>query len=92
MFNTKLLDKFHEALFSTNVNGYSSAAQNAKTDYLFECDSFEAWLVKLIKVFAQEASINPDLIKADVLADQNFTECMEAEYAELLELCADDEE
>lgn len=91
MFKTKLIDAFYESLFCTNFNGCSCATQNAKTDYLFECDSFEAWLVRLVKVFSAEIGINPDDLKVAVLNDSEFVNRMEEEYEELKELCDEDD-
>ena len=92
MFKTKLIDKFHEALFCTDFNGYSSATQNAKTDYLSECKDFREWLDMLITVFSNETRLSRTTIKAEVLSDPAFIEHMKTEYEDLLELCEDDEE
>jgi hypothetical protein len=92
MFNTKLIDKFYEALFCTDFKDYASATQNAKTDYLFECKDFDEWLDKLINVFADEEEVNAADVRTTALADRKFIEAMRAEYEELLELCDDDDE
>lgn len=92
MFNTKLIDKFYEALFCTDFKDYASATQNAKTDYLSECKDFDEWLGRLINVFAQEEDVNATDVRTAALADKKFIETMRAEYEELLELCEDDDE
>ena len=91
MFKTKLINKFYEALFSANFTGFATATQNAKTDYLFECDSFEAWLARLVKVYANEVGINPDIVRDAVILDTEFVKVMEDEYAELRELCDEED-
>ena len=37
MYNTKLLNKFYEALFSTDFNDFETETQNMKTDCLETC-------------------------------------------------------
>ena len=91
MFKTKLINKFYEALFSTDFNDYETATQNAKTDNLFDCKDFNEWLVMLIKTFAREFELATELIIIDVYSDSEFIKSMKAEYEELKELCADDE-
>ena len=92
MFNTKLIDMFHEALFSTDFKGYASATQNAKTDNLFECKDFNEWLEMLITIFAKEAGLSRTDIRTEALADSVFIKTMKAEYEELLELCDDEDD
>ena len=92
MFTTKLINKFYEALFSTDFNDYATATQNAKTDNLFDCKDFDEWFEMLIKTFATESEIHADIIRSDVLSDAEFIKSMKAEYEELKELCADDDE
>jgi hypothetical protein len=92
MFNTKLIDKFYEALFCTDFNDYASATQNAKTDNLFECKDFDEWLDKLINVFAVEEKVNVADVRTSTLAVKKFIDTMKAEYEELLELCADEDD
>ena len=92
MFKTKLIDKFYEALFCTDFHDYESATQNAKTDYLFDYETFEEWFDKLINVFADEEAVNAADVKAEAFADEEFIKTMRAEYEELRELCADDDE
>ena len=79
MFNTKLIDKFYEALFCTDFKDYASAVQNAKTDYLSECKDFNEWLDKLINVFADEEGLNAADIRVEVFADKKFIDAMKAE-------------
>lgn len=92
MFKTKLIDKFYKALFCTDFNDYASATQNAKTDYLFDYETFDAWFDKLIDVFANEKEVSAADVKAEATADAEFIKMLKAEYEELLELCADDED
>ena len=92
MFNTKLINKFYEALFSTDFKDYASATQNAKTDYLFDFKTFEEWFDKLTKVFAAEEEVNATDVKAEALADVEFMKMLKAEYEELIELLKDDED
>ena len=92
MFNTKLIDKFYEALFSTDFKDYASATQNAKTDYLFDCKNLEEWFDKLVNVFADEEGIDATTVKVEALADKKFMDTLQSEYSELLDLLADDEE
>lgn len=92
MFNTKLIDKFYEALFSTDFKDYTSATQNAKTDYLFDCKNFDEWLDKLVNVFADEEEVNAADVKAEAVADAAFMKMLKAEYEELFELLADEDD
>ena len=92
MFNTKLIDKFYEALFCTDFHDYTSVTQNEKTDCLMECKNFDEWLDRLSKVFADEEEINVADVKAAALADIKFIEAMKAEYEELLELGDEDDD
>ena len=92
MFNTKLIDKFYEALFSTDFKDYASATQNAKTDYLFDCKTFDEWLDKLVNVFADEEEVNATVVKVEAVADVEFMKMLKAEYEELLELLADEDD
>lgn len=92
MFKTKLIDKFYEALFSTDFNDYASATQNAKTDYLFDYKNFNEWFDKLVNVFAVEEEVNATDVKAAALADAEFIKMLKAEYEELLELCGDEDD
>ena len=92
MFKTKLINQFYEALFCTDFNDYASATQNAKTDYLFDCKNFDGWFDKLVNVFAVEEEVNATDIKAEAITDAEFMKMLKAEYEELKELCADDED
>ena len=92
MFKTKLINKFYEALFSTDFKDYASATQNAKTDYLFDYKNFDEWFDKLVNVFAVEEEVNAATVKTEALADAEFMKMIKAEYDELLDLLADDEE
>ena len=92
MFKTKLIDKFYEVLFSTDFKGYASATQNAKTDYLFDYKTFDEWFDKLVSVFATEEEVNASDVKAEALADAEFMKTLKAEYDELLELLAEDDD
>jgi len=92
MFNTKLIDKFYEALFCTDFKDYTSATQNEKTDCLSECKDFDEWLDRLINVFADEEEVNAVEVRTAALADKKFIETMKAEYEELLELCDDEDD
>ena len=92
MFNTKLVDKFYEALFCTDFNNYSSETQNAKTDNLSECKDFNEWLDMLISVFAKETRLSRTMIRTGALADTKFINSMKVEYEDLLELCDDDDD
>lgn len=92
MFKTKLIDEFYKALFCTDFNDYASATQNAKTDELFDSTDFEDWLDRLIRVFAEEAEVSAAAVRADVATDSEFLKSLRAEYEELLELTADDDE
>ena len=92
MFKTKLINKFYEALFCTDFKDYASATQNAKTDYLFDCKDFDEWFDKLVNVFANEEVVNAADVKAEAIADVEFMKMLKAEYDELLELLADDED
>ena len=92
MFKTKLINKFYEALFSTDFKDYASATQNAKTDYLFDCKNFDEWFDKLVNVFAAEEEVNIADVKAEALADAEFMKMLKVEYEELLELLKDDED
>ena len=92
MFKTKLINKFYEALFSTDFKDYASATQNAKTDYLFDCKNFDEWFDKLVNVFADEEEVNIADVKAEALADAEFMKMFKAEYEELIELLEDDED
>lgn len=92
MFNTKLIDKFYEALFSTDFKDYASAMQNAKTDYLFDCKNFDEWFDKLANVFAAEEEVNAADVKAEAITDAEFMKMLKAEYEELLDLLAEDDE
>lgn len=92
MFNTKLIDKFYEALFSTDFHDYTSVTQNEKTDCLSECKDFDEWLERLINVFADEEEVNATDVKTIAFADQKFIETMKAEYEELLELSDDEDD
>ena len=92
MFKTKLINKFYEALFCTDFKDYASATQNAKTDYLFDCKDFDEWFDKLVNVFANEEEVNAADVKAEAIADVEFMKMLKAEYDELLELLADDED
>lgn len=92
MFKTKLINKFYEALFSTDFKDYASATQNAKTDYLFDCKNFDEWFDKLVNVFAAEEGVNAAAVKAEALADAEFMKMLKAEYEELIELLKDDED
>lgn len=92
MFKTKLIDKFHEALFCTNFNGFASATQNAKTDILSECEDFDEWFEMLITVFAKETRLSRTAIRTEVFSDPEFMDSMRAEYEELKELCDDEDE
>ena len=92
MFNTKLINKFYEALFSTDFKDYASATQNAKTDYLFDCKNFDEWFDKLVNVFADEEEVDAATVKSEALADAEFMKMIKAEYEELLELLADEED
>ena len=92
MFKTKLINKFYEALFSTDFKDYASATQNAKTDYLFDCKTFDEWFDKLVNVFANEEEADVAVVKAEATADAEFMKMIKAEYEELLDLLADEED
>ena len=92
MFNTKLINKFYEALFSTDFKDYASATQNAKTDYLFDCKNFDEWFDKLVNVFADEEEVNVADVKVEAVADAEFMKMLKAEYEELIELLADEDD
>lgn len=92
MFKTKLIDKFYEALFSTDFKDYASATQNAKTDYLFDYKTFDEWFDKLVQVFANEEEVDAAAVKAEALADVEFMKMLKAEYEELLDLLADEDD
>jgi hypothetical protein len=92
MYNSKIINEFNKALFSTDYNGYDSATQNAKTDRLFEFDNFDEWFDMLIDIFADEFNIDPDLVRSELCDCVEFLDSMRAEYDELLDLLSDDEE
>jgi hypothetical protein len=56
MYESKLLNRFYRALFHTDFYDTESATQNAKTDYLFECEDFSEWFDRLVNRFVDEAS------------------------------------
>ena len=62
MYNTKLLNKFYEALFSTDFNDFETATQNMKTDCLETCTDFDSWLNKLVETFAEEYDVDKEQV------------------------------
>lgn len=59
MYESKLLSRFHRALFHTDFYDVESVTQNAKTDHLFECEDFSEWFDYLVDRFVVEAR-NPN--------------------------------
>lgn len=91
MFKAKLVNKFNQALFSSDYIGFESATENAKTDYLFDYDNFEDWFDMLINSFVEEYEVDKNSLLKDISECSEFVESMKFEYKELLELCSDDE-
>jgi hypothetical protein len=85
-YPTKLLNRFYVELFSTDFRDYDSPTQNAKTDYLFDVDTFEEWFEKLIKVFVSNTEVDENQLRQDISNCPEFVNDMRFEYDELLEI------
>ena len=86
MYNTKLLNKFYEALFSTDFNDFETATQNMKTDCLETCTDFDSWLNKLVDTFVEEYDVDKNQLVQDMKNDSNFIEDLRFEYDDLVDM------
>jgi hypothetical protein len=86
MYKTKLLNKFYEALFSTDFNDFETETQNMKTDCLDTCTDFDSWLNKLVETFAEEYDVDKDQVLKEVKSDSNFLEDLHFEYDDLVDM------
>ena len=92
IYPTELLNQFYLEMFSTDFRNYDSPTQNAKTDYLFDCNDFDDWVAKLISVFVSDTGCDRVQLCIDINKCPKFIEDMRTEYFDLLELCSDDED
>ena len=88
-YDSILLNNFYLELFSTDFRNFDSAIQNAKTDYLFEFDSFDDWFECLIKMFVEESMCDETQLRIDINNCHEFLKDMKSEYKELKEICDD---
>ena len=86
MYNTKLLNKFYEALFSTDFNDFETATQNMKTDCLETCTDFDSWTTKLVDTFVEEYDVDKNQLVQDMKNDSNFMEDLRFEYDDLVDM------
>ena len=86
MYNTKLLNKFYEALFSTDFNDFETATQNMKTDCLETCTDFDSWANKLVDTFVEEYDVDKNQLVQDMKNDSNFMEDLRFEYDDLVDM------
>jgi len=88
MYKNKLLNKFYEALFSTDFHGYATSTQNEKTDLLIiDPDiSFEEWYNTLIETFCNEFNEDLKTVKNAVIRDIDFINDLEIEFNYLTSL------
>lgn len=86
MYNTKLLNKFYEALFSTDFNDFETATQNMKTDCLETCTDFSSWTDKLVDTFVKEYDVDKNQLVQDMKNDSNFMEDLRFEYDDLVDM------
>jgi predicted nuclease with TOPRIM domain len=84
MYTTKLLNKFCEALFSTDFNDYSTETQNMKTDCLSEVKDYDSWVDKLVDTFVKEFEVDKEQLLTDLKKDPNFLDDLRDEYEELV--------
>lgn len=93
-YDSAILNNFCLELFSSDFRDYESATQNAKTDYLFDCDNFNDWFVQLLNIFVEETELS--ITAADVIAETTkhpeFIADLKNEYEELKELCSDEDD
>jgi hypothetical protein len=93
-YNSLILNNFYLELFSSDFNDCESATQNAKTDCLFETNSFNDWFIRLVKTFVEETEL--PITAADVVAETTkhpeFVSDLKTEYEELKELCDEDDD
>jgi hypothetical protein len=90
IYPTELLNSFNLELFSTDYRDYDSVTQNAKTDYLFECDNFDDWFTHLIETFVEDTGSNETQLMFDIQNCPDFVKNMKSEYDELKELYDED--
>jgi hypothetical protein len=86
MYKTKLLNKFYEALFSTDFNDFETKTQNMKTDCLETCTDFDSWTDKLVDTFVEEYDVDKDQLVKDMKSDSNFMEDLRFEYDDLVDM------
>jgi hypothetical protein len=86
MYKTKLLNKFYEALFSTDFNDFETATQNMKTDCLETCTDFDSWINKLVDTFVEEYDVDKNQLVQDMKNDSNFMEDLRFEYDDLVDM------
>lgn len=86
MYNTKLLNKFYEALFSTDFNDFETATQNMKTDCLETYTDFDSWTTKLVDTFVEEYDVDKNQLVQDMKNDSNFMEDLRFEYDDLVDM------
>ncbi len=88
MYKNKVVNKFYEALFSTDFHDYETKTQNAKTDLLVQNSniSFEEWYNKLIEVFCDEFDEDFKTVKVAVIKDYDFIVDLKKEFEDLKDL------
>ena len=86
IYPTELLNNFYLELFSTNFRDYDSPTQNAKTDYLFDCEDFDEWFEMLIDSFVDHTDCDEEQLRVEIQNCPKFVEDMRFEYNELLEI------
>ena len=84
LYKTKLLNKFGEALFSTDFNDYETETQNMKTDCLNEVKNYESWIDKLVDTFVKEFGEDKDQLLKDLREDPTFLDDLRDEYENLV--------
>ena len=91
-YKSKVLNEFCTALFCTSYRDYACPTENAKTDEIFEHDSFEEWFDMLIDTFLEE-DLDFEVTKADIIyalsIEPNFIEDMKEEYDQLVDICTE---
>ena len=94
VYESKILNEFCEELFSTDYRDVDSPTQNAKTDHLFDFETFEEWFDYLIDSFVEntELDITREDVEVELKKCSYFVSDMKVEYEDLIEICSDDDD
>lgn len=90
-YKSDLVNSFYKELFRSYFDDHESIAQNAKTDYFDDFDSFEEWFDLLISIYTEEYKCDERQLRIDIKNCPEFVNDMKSEYEELKELCDDED-